>query len=395
MAGQIHIGKYNIIADGYTECGALLNRAIRELPARGGTIALDPGDYRLEEPLQIQRDNISIVGTGREVTRLLVDNDLGCAIIVGNAQARVSRISISDLTVNTRRTLLSGSGVQFNGAYDVQMWRCLLANMNCGIEALDSSFVYLTDLEIIDPRAGEGVGVLVHGDRVHNDQYLTRVFVQCPGASAPCGAGFRISNSQGIWINSCGAYHCETGIHLVATAGRWLEHAFLTHNAADNCTGSGFRIDSAPSGIVRRVQSTGDWSSSNQVAGILVTDPYHAVHDISFHGARIYNNGDNGVIINGGSHISVDGSSIAGNGRLNGGASGIFIGSCDVVAIRNNTIGAYSGFGPTQSYGISGLDRVGKGLVSGNVFEKSRVATFDSLNDKVAMHGNLDLQDTP
>ncbi|KIZ47233.1 MULTISPECIES: NosD domain-containing protein [Rhodopseudomonas] len=392
MAGQFDIGKYNIIADGYTECGALLNRAIREMPAEGGTIFLDRGHYRLEEPLQIQRNNVSIVGAGREVTCLMVDNDMGCAMVVGNSQARVSRISISDLTVNTRQGPVSGAGVQFNGAYDVQMWRCLVANMNCGVEVLDSSFVYLTDLEIIDPRAGEGVGVLVHGDRIHNDQYLTRVFVQCPGASMPCDAGFRIANSQGIWINSCGAYHCGIGIHLVATAGRWLEHVFLAQNAADNCTGSGFQIDSAPSGMVRRVQSTGDWSSSNRGAGILVTDPDRSIHDIAFHGARIYNNGEHGMIINGGSHISIDGSSIAGNARLNPEASGIYIEKCDVVAIRSNTIGAYSGYGPTHSYGVFGLDRVGKGLVSGNVFETSRVSTFHSLNDKVMMHGNLDLQ---
>lgn len=395
MRGQVDISTYNVIADGYTECGALLNQAILELPPQGGTIVLGPGDYRLEKPLQIQRNNVSIIGSGREVTRLLVDNDIGCGIVVGNPNARVSRISISELTVNTRRALESGAGVQFNNAYDVQMWRCLIANMNCGIEVLDSSFVYLTDLEIIDPRAGVGVGVLVHGDKIHNDQYLTRIFVQCPGASMPCEVGFRIANSQGIWIDACGAFHCGIGMHLVATAGRWLEHVFMARNAVDNCTGSGLQIDVGAAGSVRRIQSIGDWSSSNQGAGILINDPNGTVHDISFHGARLYNNGDHGVLINGGSHISIDGSSIAGNARLNTEASAIFVEGCGILAVRNNTIGGYSGYGPTHSYSIAGLDRVKKGLVSGNVFEASRLGTFQSLNDRVVMHGNLDLQETP
>ncbi|WP_420132106.1 right-handed parallel beta-helix repeat-containing protein [Rhodopseudomonas sp.] len=392
MSTQFDLGRYQIIADGYTEAGGLLNRAIRELPSQGGTIALGPGDYRLEEPIQIQRNNVTLIGAGREATRLLVDNDLGCGVMVGSVNARASRISIADLTVNTSHPLSTGCGVQFNGAYDVKMWRCLIANMNCGIEVLNSSFVYLTDLEIIDPRAHEGVGVLVHGDRVHNDQYLTRVFVQCPGASEPCEVGFRIANSQGIWVNSCGAYHCGTGLHLVATPDRWLEHVFLSNNAMDNCVSSGFRIDSSPSGFVRRVQSTGDWSSSNRGSGILVIDHYDAVHDIAFRGARLYNNGEHGVAIQGGSHIAVDGSSIAGNGRLDPASSGIHVESCKLLMVRNNTIGAYSGFGPTHNYGISGLDRVGRGLISGNVFEASRTSTFDTLNDKISMHGNLDLQ---
>ena len=192
-------------------------------------------------------------------------------------------------------------------------------------------------------------------------------------------------------VNSCGAYHCGTGIHLVATPDRWLEHVFLSQNAVDNCVGSGFRIDSSPSGSVRRVQSNGDWSSSNQGAGILVTDHHDAVHDISFFGTRLYNNGEHGVMINGGSHISIDGASIAGNGQVNPEASGIHVGACKLLTIRNSTVGAYSGFGPTQKHGISGLDRVDRGLISGNVFEPSRASTFETLNPKVAMHSNLDL----
>ncbi|MGP9813736.1 hypothetical protein ACTZWT_19680 [Rhodopseudomonas sp. NSM] len=335
---------------------------------------------------------MSLIGVGREATRLLVDNGLGCGVIVGNPNARVSRISISDLTVNTRHSLATGCGVQFNSSYDVQMWRCMIANMNCGVEVLDSSFVYLTDLEIVDPRAEGGVGVLVHGERVHNDQYLTRVFVQCPGASQPCEVGFRIANSQGIWVDACGAFHCGIGIHLVATPERWLEHVFLARNAVDNCTRSGLRIDSTPTGMVRRVQSIGDWSSSNQGAGIVVNDPYGTVHDISFNGARVYNNGEAGVVINGGSHISIDAASIAGNGRLNPDASGIHVDACRMLAVRNSTIGAYSGFEPTHDFAIFGLDTVGRGLVSGNVFEPSRSGTFHSLNERVVMHGNLDLQ---
>ncbi|WP_082706967.1 right-handed parallel beta-helix repeat-containing protein [Pseudomonas sp. EpS/L25] len=383
----------HLIADGYTDCSAAINRMISLLPKGGGEIVLPPGDIFLRNTIRIENGPISVRGAGREVTRLIVDSPQGCAFEVGSPNGQVSRIDISNLSINTRKTLHGGAGIRLSRGYDVRISNCLIANMHCGIDAYDSSFLYITDCEILDPAAVTGIGILIHGNGIHNDQYLQRVFVQSRKQIAPCEVGVRIANSQGFWIDQCGIFHCKTGLHLLALDNMTLEHGFLCNNAIDNCVGHGILIDSGSSGTVRRIQSSGDWSCSNQGHGILAnaSGESSAVDDIKFIGTRLYGNGGDGVFIGRVSMISFDSCSIAGNGR-DGVSSGISIqDACDMLAVRNSTIGAFSGYQNTQSYGLTGLENSKRAIIVGNAFEPNRQGAIKSRPQQAFIVNNLEV----
>ncbi len=380
-----------LIPDGYTDCTGLINRAIQQLPDEGGELVLPPGDILIEKPIIIDRSKVSIRGYGREITRLLIGSS-GLGFSIGHSQNQISRIRLSDLTINTTNTLSNGAGISAHLVIDIRITNCLLANLHCGIELNNASFAYITDVEIIDPgtASDKGIGVLIHGNGIHNDQYLTRVFVQSRKQVKPCDAGYRIVNTQGIWMDSCGAFHCNTGVHLMADNGKTLEHVFLSNNAIDSCVGHGFLINAGPGARARRIQSIGDWSSSNQGHGVLVDGAEGEIEDIKLLSSRLYGNGGDGVHISNTKSITIDNATIAGNG-INGHSSGISIANpCELIAIRNNIIGAYSGFENTQSFAISGLDHVSRGLVTGNIFEPNRNGVFSAVSPRVLIANNLD-----
>jgi hypothetical protein len=228
----------------------------------------------------------------------------------------------------------------------------------------------------------QGLGILIYGDKTHNDHYLTRVFVQCRDISVPCDVGIRIANSQGFWINQCGVYHCKVGLNLLSQNGLTLEHGFLSDNAYDSCSNAGVVINSGKNGTVRRIQSIGDWSSSNNGHGILVDAADGNIDDLKFIGTRAYGNGGDGFFISNLELISIDNATISGNGR-NQFSSGITIDkTCGTFILRNSLIGASSGYPNTQLYGITGIDNAQQSLVNGNIFKP---------NVKGAFAGSLDL----
>ncbi|KKB63835.1 hypothetical protein WM40_09185 [Robbsia andropogonis] len=380
----------HIIADGYTDCSRAINRAIELLPPHGGEIVLPAGDILLRQPIRIENGRVSIRGAGREVSRLIIDSPEGTGIHIESPTGQVSRVKIADLSINTVRTLTTGAGIQIVRGYDVRVTNCLLANLYCGIDSLDSSFVYFTDCEVIDPLAETGVGLLVHGSGVHNDQYLQRVFVQTRQQVTPCEAGIRIANSQGFWVDQCGVFHCKTGLHLLAMAGMTLEHGFLSNNAIDTCEGPGILIESGEGAVVRRIQSTSDWSCSNAGHGVILNANDGNIDDVKLMGSRVYGNGGDGIFVGNVGTLQVDNCNVAGNGR-NGVSSGLSVnGRCSSLAVRNCTIGAFSGYPNTQAYALAGLDGAERAIVTGNVFEPNRLGVYASHPARALIANNLE-----
>jgi len=378
-----------LIPDGYTDCAAAINRAIELLSPRGGEIVLPPGDILLREPINIKTGQVSLLGSGREITRLIIDNTKGCAIAIEGHNTQVSRVSVRNLSINSRCSLDVGAGIKIAYGYDVRIKNCLIANLNFGVECLDSSFIYITDCEIVDPRSLGGGGILVHGNGIHNDHYFSRVFVQCRKQVVACEVGIRISNSQGFWLDQCGIFHCNVGLHLLASNGQTLEHGFLSNNAIDTCVQHGILINASDSGVVRRVQSTSDWVASNEGHGVLLDAGTGSIDDIKLLGARLYGNGGNGLLMVDVGMISVDNSNVAGNGR-NGISSGITVqGSCDSLMVRNCTIGAFSGYSNTQAYGIAGIEYSARALITGNAFEGNRKGALSSRPLQAVIENNL------
>ena len=50
------------VGDGKTDCSTIINQMIASLPAEGGIIVIPEGDFVLDEPIVINKDNVTIKG---------------------------------------------------------------------------------------------------------------------------------------------------------------------------------------------------------------------------------------------------------------------------------------------------------------------------------------------
>lgn len=107
------ITHYGAIGDGKTDCSGVINKIIQSLPASGGTIVIPEGDFLLDNPINIDRDFVTIKGLNPGL-RSNVDVPLanltnpggGSKLLVGKARAAIEVPNIPD--VNNRKKRISG-----------------------------------------------------------------------------------------------------------------------------------------------------------------------------------------------------------------------------------------------------------------------------------------------
>lgn len=109
------------VGDGETDCSAIINELINKLPAEGGTIVIPEGDFVLDQPIVVSKNNVTIKGLnpGFRSNIDVKDPTLfgpggGSKLIVRNAAAAISVGSegVSNLIV---KDLLISGGTQNNG----------------------------------------------------------------------------------------------------------------------------------------------------------------------------------------------------------------------------------------------------------------------------------------
>ena len=220
---------------------------------------------------------------------------------------------------------------------------------------------------IIDPTPETGIGVLVHGEARHNDQYLSRVFVQSQAQNPHTGYGFRIANSQGLWMQECGAFRCNVGFHILSTTGMTTEHLFLARNHADNCKSIGWLVEAGVGSVVRRIQFNADWSSSNGNSGWTFINNGGVLTDITLSNVRGYQNNGPAIFAQGVESLDITNATFAGNGislDVNGElVLGKQIGSLRVLG---GQMGGLSGLRAEVEYLILGIEYANHSEIRGN-----------------------------
>ena len=63
------------VGDGETDCSAIINELINKLPAEGGTIVIPEGDFVLDQPIVVSKNNVTIKGLDPGVRRNIVVKD--------------------------------------------------------------------------------------------------------------------------------------------------------------------------------------------------------------------------------------------------------------------------------------------------------------------------------
>ncbi|MFB2567019.1 glycosyl hydrolase family 28-related protein [Rhizobium sp. IMFF44] len=375
MSNYIDVTSFGVIPDGLSCCADDIERIVSHLPTNGATIYFPPGDYALTRSITIERSGVSLLGAGRNTSRFISERPDHSYFIFGTSSNQVTNFSVRELGFNSRTTREEGAYLHLNNVFNSKIADCSFANSHIAVNVENTSFFYMTDCMIIDPSPGTGLGVLVHGNGRHNDQYFSRVFVQSQDRSAPCAAGFRLANSQALWMTRCGAYHCEIGVHIIATSGRTCEHLFFSENHSDNCVSDGWLIEAGEAATVRRIQFMGDWAASNGGRGWTARSSGGTVDDISLQAVRVYNNGGAGVFAENVGMLSLQNSTLGGNSNN---SEIELVGQNDTFICQGNRMGKISGLSSSASYMLAGIGSTRNTMVSGNI-----CAGFDTLCDNI------------
>lgn len=110
------ITDYGAVADGETDCSAAFKAAIDDLPENGGVIVVPVGDYLLDNPIEIDRNYVTIEGVNEGLRSnidydsetnpgggsklILGDASVAIKIVEGEDEGRISGVTISTLLIS-------------------------------------------------------------------------------------------------------------------------------------------------------------------------------------------------------------------------------------------------------------------------------------------------------
>lgn len=116
----IDITQFGLPTDGSTDCSDLINAIIADLPPEGGTILIPEGTFRLDSPIQLTRNFITLKGVNEDVVAASADARES-RLILGNAEYAFHVAPVAD--IDGRKNRISGaevSGLTLVGKADHQ-----------------------------------------------------------------------------------------------------------------------------------------------------------------------------------------------------------------------------------------------------------------------------------
>lgn len=100
-------GRHEIVADGF-DLAAIAN-SLEALPPEGGTVFLPEGTYVLKGPVVMDRDNLTLKGSGPKTILLTMDGSDAPVIIMGSTETPVVRptrnLTVCNLTLDGNRMM--------------------------------------------------------------------------------------------------------------------------------------------------------------------------------------------------------------------------------------------------------------------------------------------------
>ena len=106
----IDITQFGLPTDGSTDCADLINAIIADLPPEGGTILIPEGTFRLDSPIQLTRNFVTLKGVNDEAVTAAADTRES-RLVLGNAEYALHVAPVADIDGRKNRI----SGVEVNG----------------------------------------------------------------------------------------------------------------------------------------------------------------------------------------------------------------------------------------------------------------------------------------
>ena len=152
------------VGDGNTDCSAIINQMIANLPAEGGVILIPEGDFVLDAPIIIDRDNVTIKGLNPGFRsnidvkpESLLGPGGGSKLILRKAEVAIQtgKESISGLTIKnilvSGGTSNKGTGVHLlNPTENVKIDNVIGINLKQGLDINQATHMQISNCWICE-----------------------------------------------------------------------------------------------------------------------------------------------------------------------------------------------------------------------------------------------------
>ena len=168
----IDVTQYGLPTDGTTDCSDLVNKLIEDLPAEGGVLHFPEGTYRLDNPIEVGRNFVTIEGVNPDLSLDTRAVQGGTRLLINNSEAAIHLPSVADS--DGRKNRLSG--------------------------------IELKNLHIVGRNSYESTGIFVEHD---NDRtHISHITVE------NCGLGIRIQGADAIVVTDCDLSDATNGLQM-------------------------------------------------------------------------------------------------------------------------------------------------------------------------------------
>ena len=165
----IDVTQYGLLPDGNSDCSDLVNQLIKDLPAEGGVLLFPSGTFRLDKPIQVTRNFVTIKGENPDLSLATKAAQGGTVLMINNAEAAIHIPPIAD--TDGRKNRISGVEIQNlqivgRGSYEgtgifvehdndrIHLSHLTVTNCNLGIRTQGSDAIVITDCDLSDNANG-------------------------------------------------------------------------------------------------------------------------------------------------------------------------------------------------------------------------------------------------
>ena len=158
----INVTQYGLASDGSTDCSDLINKLIKDMPAEGGVLFFPEGTYRLDSPILLTRNFVTLKGeeNGNSASiqdkkaKLLVNN-MECAIQfapiadVDGHRNRISGVEIENLLITGKENERQGVGIHVKHDNDrIRLTNLTIENFETGIQTNGADAMVITNCRV-------------------------------------------------------------------------------------------------------------------------------------------------------------------------------------------------------------------------------------------------------
>jgi len=330
---------------------ASVNAAFAAVSSTQNVLYFPAGSYTITSTINISFQDVTFIGDGAGSSIITSSVSASDTIYANN----VTNLSIYGLQIQAPTGASSGAVIHTGATSNVYLSDVTISGGFVGVQmdaspsgTTGSDFRYiLRDFFILSTVSS---AILVGSNATTGMHPPADVFLGS-GMISACGAGITINCTGGLYADNVDIAGCSgAGITILPASNQWVTTARFNQVLCDTCS-YGWIIGG--SGAANGIELSSCWASMNTHAGIDINGS--GVNGVVITGGYFGSNGQDGIRLDAGTNLTINGAQVFDNNTTNSGYSGITIQSGSGFQITNclSGVGGVGGSTNHQSYGIA------------------------------------------